>query len=96
MKLRDLRSMAFTASCTAMCTMAYMRASARPLPLMCIHAAVAAFAAFSFHSVTASAEAALGHRTRSDRHRPMLRAIWFFIRASSISVHYLREAPAKS
>jgi hypothetical protein len=58
--------------------MAYMRDSARPFPLICMHAAVAAFAAFSFHRVTASAEAALGHRTRSDRHRPMLRAIWFF------------------
>src|SRR6187455_1291477 len=61
---RERRSMAFNASCTAACIMAYMRASTRPLPLMWRHAAVAAFAAFSFHRVTASAEAALGHRTR--------------------------------
>src|SRR5262245_32515419 len=57
--------------------MAYMRDSARPFPLMCIHAAVAAFAAFSFHVMTASAKPALGHNTRSDRHTPMLLAFCF-------------------
>ena len=57
---RERRSIALTASWTAACTIAYMRASTRPFPLMCRHAAVAAFAAFSFHKVTASAAAALG------------------------------------
>src|SRR4030095_4135175 len=76
---RERRSMAFNASWTATGAIAYIRDSARPFPLMSRHAAVAAFAAFSFHRVTASAEAALGHRTRSDRHRTMLWAIWFFI-----------------
>src|SRR5262245_61624068 len=62
--------------------MAYMRDSARPFPLMCRHAAVAAFAAFSFHVMTASAEAALGHNTRSDTHTPMRLAICFIMDAS--------------
>src|SRR5918994_7738002 len=60
--------------------MAYMRDSARPFPLMCIHAAVAAFAAFSFHVITASAAAAVpGHSPRSDKHSPMFLAICLFI-----------------
>jgi hypothetical protein len=47
---------------------------------MCIHAAVAAFAAFSFHVITASAAAAVpGHSPRSDKHTPMFSAICFFI-----------------
>ena len=74
--------------------MAYMRDSARPFPLMCIHAAVAAFAAFSFHMITASLEA-LGHSTRTIRHSPMFLAIWFFIQ-TSLKVWDLRrrEEPA--
>jgi hypothetical protein len=47
-----------------------------------MHAAVAAFAAFSFHVVTASAAAAFGHNTSSDRDTPMLLAICFFMDAS--------------
>jgi hypothetical protein len=62
--------------------MAYMRDSARPFPLMCRHAAVAAFAAFSFHVTTASAKAVLGHNPRSVTHAPMLLAICFFMDAS--------------
>src|SRR4030095_12970401 len=79
---RERRSMAFNASWTATCAIAYIRDSARPFPLICIHAAVAAFAAFSFHKVTASAVAALGQNTRSDTHTPKLLAICFFMEAS--------------
>jgi hypothetical protein len=41
---------------------------------MCRHAAVAAFAAFSFHEMTASAATTLGHVARNDRHSPILPA----------------------
>ena len=70
---REWRSMAFTASWMAACTIAYIRDSTRPFPLMCRQAAVAAFAAFSFHVVTASAAVAvLGDETSrpTDRHTP--------------------------
>ena len=68
--------------------MAYMRDSARPFPLMCMHAAVAAFAAFSFHVITASAAAAVpGHNPRSDKHSPMFSAICFFITPPLAGLH---------
>src|SRR5688500_4367455 len=64
--------------------MAYMRDSARPFPLMCIHAAVAAFAAFSFHVITASAAAAVpGHNpTREAAVRPQIRCFAFMMISS--------------
>ena len=70
---RERRSMALTASWMATCTIAYIRDSTRPFPLMCRQAAVAAFAAFSFHVITASAAVAgLGDETSrpTDRHTP--------------------------
>ena len=69
---RERRSMVFTASWTAAWTIAYMRDSARPFPLMCRQAAVAALAAFSFHLITASALTAFGHDTSSNRHSPII------------------------
>jgi hypothetical protein len=39
-------------------------------------------AAFSFHVVTESATAALGHDTRTNTHSPMLAAILFFMDSS--------------
>src|SRR6185503_15759254 len=57
---RERRRTAFTASWTAMCTIAYMRASAIALPSGPRHAASAALPAFSFHLRTASVRAALG------------------------------------
>jgi hypothetical protein len=62
-----------------------MRDSARPFPLMCIHAAVAAFAAFSFHVITASAAAAVpGHEDSRDvAVRTQIRCFAFMMFSSS-------------